>query len=199
MTKPKNSAEDYILEAIKLFGKEAVKDATKKYTKPKLGRRPTSDWRPLEPFLTPDIADWIAGKDPIQERSNHQIAVKFAEAHPEVIKDSVRDRIRLKLGRNHSQHRKMWGLTRSMIAARENQSYVVYVRILLQLSEINRDGPWDGFLLLAIRAINRYTDAYGQPPIAHSICILEDEVTALDPILKTGLLAYAHYRNTVEV
>ena len=82
------------------FGRAAVKEASKRLTKAKTGRKAEQDESELREVYDSDAELWLAGKNPLKLRSNRKIAQDIATRKPGHSSDSTKRRIMQKLSKD---------------------------------------------------------------------------------------------------
>jgi hypothetical protein len=160
-----------IRRVISRYGADAVKDAVKRQTKPKRGRRPEMDWPELTEVIELDARELLAGGDPFSTRSNYSIAKGFADKNPGQSHPATMKRIERKL----FQKRRNFALAIAQTLSREGYPYAVHIRALEALIEAGAHPVWTMTLDQAKSDIADYEAKKGEPPPAElSMAEVED-------------------------
>lgn len=130
------TVDDDIRRIIARYGTEAVKQAVKRVTKPKRGRKPEKDWPELREVIESDARDWLAGGDPFSSRSNYSIAKDFADKNP-----------------GHSHPATMKRIERKLVQKRVWMTLVTHHRALRLDRGPGCIGQWDGARLVVLRPV----------------------------------------------
>jgi hypothetical protein len=85
------------------FGNEAVREAAKRLTAHKTGRKPEKDEADLSRIYFDDSELWLQGKKPTELKSNRKIAMLIAAKRPGHNRDATVRRIMRKLS-NDMRH-----------------------------------------------------------------------------------------------
>ena len=127
------TVDDDIRRIVTRYGAEAVKEAVKRETKAKRGRKPERDWPELREVIEADARDWLAGGDPFSSRSNYSIAKDFADRSPGHSHPATMKRIERKLVKS-----RVWmTLVVAKNISREGYPYAEHIRALDALSDAN--------------------------------------------------------------
>lgn len=156
------TADDDIRRAISRYGAEAVQEAIRRQTAPKIGRPKMNDWKELQPFIKEDAINWLEGGDPFVERSNYAIAKAFADQKPGHNHPATMKRVQRKLGAS-PYGRKWFTLVTAWMMSEKSFPFAAHVRTLTELHKIDPDGRWQGYLESAEGAFADYTAKFGQP------------------------------------
>lgn len=184
------TVDDDIRRIIARYGTEAVKQAVKRVTKPKRGRKPEKDWPELREVVESDARDWLAGGDPFSSRSNYSIAKDFADKNPGHSHPATMKRIERKL----VQKRVWMTLVTAENFSREGYPYAVHIRALEALTEADSHPVWTSIRDRAKSNVADYEAKKGEAPPAHmSMKEVEDAtrnalltLTALSQPKKSG-------------
>ena len=156
------TVEDDVRRNIGRYGPEAVKEAVKRQTKPKLGRKPERDWPELQVAINADAREWLAGGDPFSTRSNYSIAKNFADKNPGHSHPATMKRIERKLAKQ-----RLW---RTLVTAenvsREDYPFAVHIRALVALSGTGSNPVWARLRDEAISVLADYKAKKGEAPPA---------------------------------
>lgn len=162
---PQPTLEGDLLAAIARYGRGEVRAMALKLTKPPRGRPKMKDWPELRHVIEADAKDWLAGGDPIADRSNYSIAKEYAEKNPGHSAISTHQRIERRLA--EKPYDRLWFmLTSAMEMSRDNYPFATHVRALEALAATNSQSVWQVSLRLAHSAIAAYEARTGQPPEA---------------------------------
>ena len=157
------AVDDDIRRAINRYGREAVKDAIKRLTKPRRGRPTMNDWHELRNEIEADARDWIEGGDPIAARTNYALAKQFADANPGQSAVSTHQRIERKLSKK--PHGRVWFmLVTAENMTRESYSWKQHIRALEALSKEASASLWESFLDRAKSDAEDYQSKLGEAP-----------------------------------
>lgn len=162
------TVDDDIRRVIWRYGAEAVKNAVKKATKAKLGRKKEPDWPELREIIEADARDWLAGNDPFAARTNYAIAKAFAERTPGQSAVSTHKRIERKLSKG-PYDRRWFTLASAEIQSRDAYPFEVHIRALEALSELpesSRPEIWKASLDSARATVADYEAREGKAPAA---------------------------------
>jgi hypothetical protein len=175
MTQP--ASADLFSEIMRLvdrFGPEAVKKAANELIKLPRGRKAMDDdWEKLKPFLDADADDWLAGRDPLNLRTNNFIATKFSEQYPGQSAPSTVHRIAAKLSAKPTG--RVWRMLLSAVSrSREGHPYEIHLRALRELRDFDNSTPlWLNYRL-AQAAVRQYRQEQGcEAPAGMSIVDIE--------------------------
>lgn len=89
--------EDEIGRLVRQHGADAVRDATKRHTKKKAGRKQEVDLKHLKEWFDQDADDWLDGLDPLEIRSNYSMAKHVSQLAPSHYQASTHRRVMRKL------------------------------------------------------------------------------------------------------
>jgi hypothetical protein len=157
------TVDDDIRRAIARYGADAVKNAVRRQTKAKRGRRPDKDWSELREVIEAEARDWLAGGDPIAARTNHAIAKEFAESNPGPSAALTLQRIERKLA--NKPHDRLWFLlVTAENMSRDGYPYTAHIRALKALTETKSHRAWDTVLERAVSVLADYQAKKGNPP-----------------------------------
>lgn len=176
--------DDDIRRIIARYGTEAVKQAVKRVTKPKRGRKPEKDWPELREVIESDARDWLAGGDPFSSRSNYSIAKDFADKNPGHSHPATMKRIERKL----VQKRVWMTLVTAENFSREGYPYAVHIRALEALSEADSHPVWASIRDRAKSDVADYEAKKGEAPPAH-MSMKEVEEAARNALLTLNALS----------
>lgn len=180
------TVDDDIRRAITRYGKAAVKEAIKRQTASKRGRRPEKDWPELREQIDADARDWLQGGDPFATRSNYSMAKDFADRKPGHSYPATMQRIERKLGKS----RVSITLVTAMNLSREDYPHAAHIRALEALSQTDAHPIWADLLENAKSELADYEARNGEPPQAHlSMKDIKDAaIKALNSPLKPNTL-----------
>lgn len=173
-----------IRRLINIYGKAPVRDAAKRLTAMKQGRKPEKDWQELEEWIEMDARDWLDGRDPFSIRSNYHIAKAISEAKRGQSQIATHRRISKKL----SQRRTLFMLMSAWNIAEVNRPFADYFRVCETLAATGAVFAQSITSLAdSYRGqIERYRARFGEPDPA--MTIKEIEKALLEP-LKLGEFA----------
>lgn len=178
------TVDDDIRRIIARYGTEAVKQAVKRVTKPKRGRKPEKDWPELREVIESDAREWLAGGDPFSSRSNYSIAKDFADKNPGHSHPATMKRIERKL----VQKRVWMTLVTAENFSREGYPYAVHIRALEALSEAGSHPVWASIRDRAKSDVADYEAKKGEVPPAH-MSMKEVEDAARNALLTLNALS----------
>lgn len=178
------TVDDDIRRAITRYGAEAVKDAVKRQTKPKRGRKPERDWPELRDVIQADAREWLEGGDPLATRSNYSIAKDFADKNPGQSHPATMKRIERKLVRQ----RAWMTLANAEILSRDGYPYTAHIRALEALSELDTHHVWAWLRDRAKSTVADYEAKHGAPP-ASAMSMKQVEDATRNALLTLGQLA----------
>jgi len=180
------TVDDDIRRAITRYGKAAVKEAIKRQTASKRGRRPEKDWPELRELIEADARDWLQGGDPFATRSNYSIAKDFADRNPGHSYPATMQRIERKLAKS----RVSITLVTAMNLSREDYPHAAYIRALEALSRTEAHQIWTDLLENAKSELTDYELRNGESPPAHLSMkdIKEAAINALNSPMKPSTL-----------
>jgi len=178
-----------IRRLINIYGKVAVRDATKRLTAMKQGRKPEKDWQELQEWIERDAHDWLDGRDPFSLRSNYHLAQAISKAKPGHSQIATHRRLLRKL----SHRRTLYMLMSAWDIAEESRPFADYFRVCETLAETgavfaqtitNLADSYRG-------QIERYRARFGEPDPA--MTVKEIQKALLEPLklaefAKPGLL-----------
>ncbi|GAA0638058.1 hypothetical protein GCM10009424_10650 [Sphingomonas ursincola] len=183
----RDSLDNQIKRLVDQHGVDAVRDSVKRNTKKKPGRKPENDWPILSEFLAMDAIDWLDGRDPMEIRTNYQLAKYVSERTPGQSPVSTHRRVMQKL----ADKRLRFILIHAVQHAEYHRPVAEYLRAVAALGEI----PNWGLMMtdLADRArgmLLRYRDLLGEPDMTLPIAMLENDLSdaAAKPQSKIGFL-----------
>lgn len=180
------TVDDDIRRAITRYGKDAVKEAVKRQTTSKRGRKPEKDWPELRELIEVDARDWLLGGDPFATRSNYSIAKDFADRNPGHSYPATMQRIERKLAK-----RRAWmTFVTAMNFSREDYPHASHIRALAAVANADSHPIWAELLESAKSELADYEARNGEPPPAHlSMKDIKDAaITALNSPLKPNTL-----------
>lgn len=157
-----------LLRMVDRYGAGEVLMAAKAMIQLRPGRKAANDLSLLLPYYQQDAVDWLAGKRPLEERSNNSIANAIAEAHPGQSRESTARRIRGKLAQRF-QGRRWYMLVKALAASHKNHPHELYGRALFELDRLDddrEDQTWWRELRNARATIAEYRAIKGEAPIA---------------------------------
>lgn len=166
------------------YGADAVREAAKKATKKKRGRPAEKDWPLLKPWIDKDVADWLDGSDPFEQRSNYSIAKEFALAHPGYSQFATKDRIERKLA---EKRRWMMYATAHSITKKDHP-FELHLKAVRGLVAEDSHPVWSKALERTLGTIAHYTERFGDPEQTQSIESLQERLRTPYP---NALAAYA--------
>jgi hypothetical protein len=191
------TVDDDIRRAITRYGKDAVKEAVKRQTTSKRGRKPEKDWPELREQIDADARDWLQGGDPFATRSNYSMAKDFADRNPGHSYPATMQRIERKLAKSRA-----WvTFATAMNLSRDDYPHAAHIRALEALSQTDVHPVWADLLENAKSELADYEARNGEPPPAHlSMKDIKDaSLNALNSPLKPnslgGLLGAAIMRS----
>jgi hypothetical protein len=155
------TVDDDIRRAITRYGKDAVKEAVKRQTTSKRGRKPEKDWPELREAIEADARDWLEGGDPFATRSNYSMAKDFADRNPGHSYPATMQRIERKLAKN----RAWMTFATAMNLSRDDYPHAAHIRALEALAGAHP--IWTDLLENAKSEIADYEARNGEPPPAH--------------------------------
>jgi len=182
-----NSLDQELALLVGRYGPDAVRDAAKRATKKKRGRKAEKDWPLLRPWLKQDTDDWLAGRDPFALRTNYAIAKQFAEQHPGHSAIATKGRIERKL----RARRRWWMLVTAHHETEANFPFSVHLRALRELAAADGHRVWQSSLENALGRLAFYREEHGEPDASKSFAALEEELRRPDPV---NALMAAHSR-----
>jgi len=156
------TVDDDLRRAITRYGADAVREAAKRLTKKRQGRKKLPDWSELRPFIEADAAAWLEGRDPFSELSNYAIAKQIADANRGHDHASTMSRIQRKLrakshGRRWFVFVTIWQKTESL------HPFALHLRALEELAAMPGREPWNDLLATAQGKLNDYIRWHGEP------------------------------------
>lgn len=181
---PVQTLDDQLASLVTRFGAEAVRDATKRATAKKRGRKPEKDWVGLRPWVEQDSDDWLNGRDAFALRSNYSIAKAFAEQNPGHNPFATKDRIERKL----RELRRWYMLVNAFQLAETGYPLETYVRVLRELEQLQPGKHWAWFLERALGREALYRERFGEPAPEKSFQQLQDELEVLPTNALAGLI-----------
>lgn len=149
-----------IRRAITRYGADAVKEAVKRATKPKRGRKPEDDWLQLREIIEADARNWLAGGDPFSTRSNYSIAKEVADKNPGHSHPATMKRIEGKLRKN----RKSRTLAIAHQLSWEGYPYSAHVRACEALIKLDTHPVWVSIVETVKSQLADYEAKFGEPP-----------------------------------
>jgi hypothetical protein len=154
------TVDDDIRRAISRYGVQAVKDAVKRQTKAKRGRKAEKDWPEIDKVLKEDARKWLDGGDPFADRSNYSIAQAYANQNPGHSHAATHRRIMNKL----AEKREIFTLINAYVISQNEYPYSAHLRTLRALIAFDGTGShWEKSLELAEGSIADYTAKHGPP------------------------------------
>lgn len=174
--------DDELRSLVARYGADAVREAAKKATVKKRGRRPEKDWPLLRPWLDQDVEDWLAERDPFVARSNYLIAKEYAAEHPGHNPIATAERIERKL-----REKRRWMLF-AVAESRTRKGWPLSVNLKACEGMIDAGKPHDWtFLLNHSRGVlARYEERFGKPDAALSLDEMEEALRQPLPALGGG-------------
>lgn len=154
--------DDDIRRAIIRYGAGAVKDAVKRQTKPKRGRKPVIDWPELRDVMSADAVDWLNGGDPFTKRTNYSIAKAFADNNPGQSHPATMKRIIRKL----IAKRRWIVLATAEHGSKDDYPHGAHLRTLEALDELDPNSIWATALDRAKSDIADYAAKTGESAAA---------------------------------
>lgn len=161
------------------YGADAVREATKRATAKRKGRKPEKDWLFLRDWVEQDTDDWLHDREPTELRSNYAIAKAFAEKHPGHNPFATKERIERKL----RDKRRWFMLVRAWERSEAEFSADTYLRSLRELIQIAPEKHWSSLLEMALGKIARYREQFGEPAPEKSFSTIEEELSAASPTI----------------
>ncbi len=156
------TVDDDIRRAITRYGKDAVKEAVKRQTSSKRGRKPEKDWPELQETIEADARDWLQGGDPFSTRSNYSMAKDFADRNPGHSYPATMQRIERKLAKS-----RVWmTLATAMRLSDEGYPHAAHIRALETLSVESPHPVWVKLVEEARAELVDYEARNGGPPPA---------------------------------
>lgn len=156
------TVDDDVRRLIQRYGAEKVKEATRRLTAQKRGRKKLPDMSELQPFIEQDARIWLEGGDPFAERSNYAIAKELADAKPGHDHASTMQRLERKLGRGRYT-RRWYMLVTAMQSSQADYPYERHLAAIRALMELDPDGPWNLGLEMAEGKVTDYRRLIGEP------------------------------------
>lgn len=154
------SIDDDIQHAILRHGKEAVKEAVARLTKPKRGRKPDNDLPKLRDTFEADATELLSGGNPFKSRSNYAIANAFADNEPGHNRTATVNRIERKL----RARRVRIALIRAMEISESQYPYAVHLRSIEAIYKNDPNDFWLWFRDRANEKIAAFVSRFGHPP-----------------------------------
>lgn len=174
------NVDDDIRRLVRRYGAKKVKEAIKRQTAPRRGRRPEGDWCELDDILREDARLWLEGSDPFKARSNSSIATKFAKKHAGHSRSATRDRIMRKL----RERRRYYTLIEAERLSETQYPFAENLRAIAALGEIGtRRDLWKRLLRFRKGSLADYRSKFGEPPV--SMTMQELVAEAAKPITPT--------------
>ncbi|WP_159043480.1 hypothetical protein [Sphingomonas sp. STIS6.2] len=176
--------DDELRSLVARYGADAVREAAKKATVKKRGRRPEKDWPLLRPWLDQDVEDWLAERDPFAARSNYFIAKEYSAEYPGHNPIATAERIERKL-----REKRRWML----FAVAENRTrkgwpLSVNLRACEGMIEEGKPNDWS-FMLNHLRGVlARYEERFGKPDASLSLDEMDEALRQPLPALSGGVL-----------
>ena len=164
------TADHDIRRAIARYGAEAVKDAVKRQTVGKPGRKPEKDWPGLKPAIEADARDLLAGSDPAARQSNYAIAKEFADKQPGHSHPATMKRIERKL----TAQRRSMALYAAEALALKEYPVATYLRVLEALTEHNGHPVWNRIANNSRMQVADYESKFGALPTNMTMEQLEE-------------------------
>ncbi|WP_288459308.1 hypothetical protein [uncultured Sphingomonas sp.] len=176
--------DDELRSLVTRYGADAVREAAKKATAKKRGRRPERDWPLLRPWLDQDVEDWLAERDPFAARSNYLIAKEYAAKHPGHNPIATAERIERKL-----REKRRWMLF-AVALGRTDKGWPisVYLKACEGLIEEGGSRDWSFLLDRPRGVLARYEERFGNDATALSLDEMEEALRQPLPTLGGGVL-----------
>jgi hypothetical protein len=153
------SLDDELIALVQKHGADAVRDAAKRATAKKRGRRPEKDWLNLKEWVYQDAEDWLYGRDALTIRSNYAVAKAFAEKFPGHNVFATKERIERKL----RQSRRWYMLVVARERSESEFPHEVHLRTLRELAELDTHPVWARLFESALGVLIRYREKFGAP------------------------------------
>ena len=166
------SLDDQLSRLVAKHGADAVREATKRATAKKRGRKPEKDWLGLKPWVEQDADDWLHGRDPMAIRSNYAVAKAFAEENPGHNRYATKERIERKL----RERRRWFMLVIAMERAEAGFPLETYIRALRDLERCAAGQGWAMMLEQALGKVARYREQFGEPSPEKSFDTIDSEL-----------------------
>lgn len=173
------TVDDDIHRIIMRYGAEAVKEAVKRQTKPKRGRKPEKDLPELAEVFEADARDWLNGGDPFASRSIYSIAKGFADRNPGHSHPATMKRIERKL----VKRRVLITLATAEGRSRDGYPYATHIRALEALCNADSHPVWSSIRDRAKSSVADYEAKVGEAPPPH-LSMKEVEEVARNAFLK---------------
>ena len=166
------SLDEQLSRLVAKHGSDAVREAAKRATAKKRGRKPEKDWLGLKPWVEQDADDWLHGRDPMAIRSNYAVAKAFAEENQGHNRYATKERIERKL-----REKRRWFM---LVIARERAEagfpFETYVRALRELDQVAPGQFWATMLEQALGKVARYREQFGEPSPEKSLDTIDSEL-----------------------
>lgn len=176
--------DDELRSLVARYGADAVREAAKKATVKKRGRRPEKDWPLLRPWLDQDVEDWLAERDPFAARSNYLIAKEYAAEHPGHNPIATAERIERKL-----REKRRWMLFAVAEGrTRKGWPFSVNLRACEGMIEEGKPNDWSFMLNHPRGVLARYEERFGKPDASLSLDEMDEALRQPLPALSGGVL-----------
>jgi len=184
------TVDDDIRRAVGRYGAEAVKDAVRRQTQPKRGRKPEEDWPELRDVIRDDARKWLSGEDPFVARTNYAIAKEFAEQNPGQSPVSTHQRIERKLAKGPYNRRWRVLATAEMMSHDDfpHAAHIRAIEALLALGIEDWTEIWQVKLERSKSTIGDYERKFGDAPPAN-LSMKQIEEAARNALLTIGEIA----------
>lgn len=166
------SLDDQLKSLVAMHGSDAVREAAKRATAKKRGRKEEKDWAALWPWVLQDSDDWLGGRDAMSIRSNYAVAKAFAEENPGHNRYATKERIERKL----REKRRWYMLALSVERAEKAFPVETYVRALREIDQLAPGHFWGSLLEQALGKVARYREQFGEPSPEKSCETIESEL-----------------------
>lgn len=174
--------DDDIRRLVSRYGSLEFKQAVKRMTPVKRGRKSLPDWAELAPLLDDDAVEWLEGGDPFA-RTSHFIAKIFSEKHPGHDVAATRQRIAKKL-RRKTYGRRWYVYGRAMEMSGAKFPFKRHLRALEALIEEEPDSGYQSALRRKQSAVADYSAKWGEP--ADDLTMLEIEQGSIKEVSLNG-------------
>lgn len=182
MNKPTNALAALLPESldqkmrslVAQHGADAVRDAAKRATAKRKGRKPEKDWLNLKPWVEQDAEDWLDGRDAFALRSNYAVAKEFAEQFPGHNRYATKERIERKLRAKRRWYMLVVAYERSEVGFPAE----TYIRALRELDATDPEKWWSSLLELGLGRLALYREKFGEPDPQKSFHDLDLELRA---------------------
>ena len=176
--------DNEIQRLIGIHGEPAVREATKRLTAMKQGRKPEKDWQDLEEWIEQDARDWLDGLDPFKLRSNYFLAKTISKAKPGHNQVASHRRILGKL----SKRRTIYLLMSAWNIAEFSRPYADYFRVCEALAAT---GAVFAQTILGLAdshrgQLERYRGRFGDPSPSMTVAEIQEALKAPLPLSSYG-------------